>query len=334
MITKQLDPFLIQETWLTGNWEKEIRGYLVIHHNHEKDKFEKERTREKRRSNCAITIFSKSIHRCWLTKIHQNFTEKGIFSGRFVGITLKFPNTNSYGKRLKGNTKYFVASVYHPHENKIYRQFNDTLTTILSKVPKSAHAILEQDINANIGIRGDDDDDFSNIIGPHGIDNKNLKGVWALQWLSMMNLRASNSFFKHNDYTSHTSFLTPDSPQMLNVFSLSITIFKGIQDSKVGDLGIPNDHATIELLIAISAIKVIRENKIAKVKIDWDLIRSDKGKKRGFNKRLNELNLTTEVPYTPFFENVLRAARDTTTTTIRPIISCFEENADILTPPH
>ena len=120
---------------------------------------------------------------------------------------------------------------------------------------------------------------------------------------------------------------------MLNVFSLSITIFKGIQDSKVGDLGIPNDHATIELLIAISAIKVIRENKIAKVKIDWDLIRSDKGKKRGFNKRLNELNLTTEVPYTPFFENVLRAARDTTTTTIRPIISCFEENADILTPP-
>ena len=157
--------------------------------------------------------------------------------------------------------------------------------------------------------------------------------MWALQWLSMMNLRASNSFFKHNDYTSHTSFLTPDSPQMLNVFSLSITIFKGIQDSKVGDLGIPNDHATIELLIAISAIKVIRENKIAKVKIDWDLIRSDKGKKRGFNKRLNELNLTTEVPYTPFFENVLRAARDTTTTTIRPIISCFEENADILTPP-
>ena len=126
-----------------------------------------------------------------------------MFSGRFIGVTLQFPNTNSYGKRLKLNSKYFIASVYHPHEIENYREFNDILTTIVSKKTKSAHTILDQDVNPNIGIQGDDDQDISNVIAPHGIDNKNLKGVWALQWLSMMNLRATNSFFKHNDYTTH-----------------------------------------------------------------------------------------------------------------------------------
>ena len=50
------------------------------------------------------------------------------------------------------------------------------LTTIMSKKTKSAHTILGQDINANIGIRGENDEDISNIIGLHGIDNRNLKG--------------------------------------------------------------------------------------------------------------------------------------------------------------
>ena len=38
MIANEMDTYLIRETWLTGDWEKEIRGFLVIHHNHDKDK--------------------------------------------------------------------------------------------------------------------------------------------------------------------------------------------------------------------------------------------------------------------------------------------------------
>ena len=101
----------------------------------------------------------------------------------------------------------------------------------------------------------------------------------------------------------------------------------------MGEWGIPSDHAAIELLLAISSIKVKREEKITKVKIDWNLIISDKGGKTEFNERLTELNLTSEVPYTPFFENVLRAARDTATNIVCPITGWFEESADILTPP-
>ena len=28
----QIDIYLLQETWLTGNWSKEIHGYTIFHH--------------------------------------------------------------------------------------------------------------------------------------------------------------------------------------------------------------------------------------------------------------------------------------------------------------
>ena len=37
MIENNIDVYTIQETWLTRDWEKGIHGYLIIHHNHEKD---------------------------------------------------------------------------------------------------------------------------------------------------------------------------------------------------------------------------------------------------------------------------------------------------------
>ena len=50
----------------------------------------------------------------------------------------------------------------------------------MGKVPKKAVIILGQDINANIGVRGEDEG-LERVIGPHGLDNRNEKGVWALQ---------------------------------------------------------------------------------------------------------------------------------------------------------
>ena len=79
-----------------------------------------------------------------------------------------------------------------------------------------------------------------------------------------MNLRASNSYFEHENYVTHTSFLTPDSPQMLDLFSLSISLYKRIRGSKVSELGIPSNHAAVELLVAVSSIKVEREKKSPK----------------------------------------------------------------------
>ena len=41
---------------------------------------------------------------------------KGKYSGRFIGIFIKFPNFASCGMMIKGGLKLFISSVYHPYE--------------------------------------------------------------------------------------------------------------------------------------------------------------------------------------------------------------------------
>ena len=45
MMNNNIDAYTIQETWLTEDWEIEIREYLMIYNNNEKDK--KKHGREK-----------------------------------------------------------------------------------------------------------------------------------------------------------------------------------------------------------------------------------------------------------------------------------------------
>ena len=174
----------------------------------------------------------------------------------------------------------------------------------MGKKPKNAESILGQDVNANIGVRGEDDEDVSNVIGPHGFNNRNEKGVWALQWLNLMQLKAANTFFEHQDYTTHTSFLPPSLPQMLDIWSVSSSSFKRVRNCGVCTC-IPSDHVAVGLQLSISSIKDNREFKLAKVQIDWNKIRNDASSKQRFNERLSELNLTSKFPYSPLFTNVI-----------------------------
>ena len=110
--------------------------------------------------------------------------------------------------------------------------------------------------------------DFADVIGPNGFDNRNLKGVWALQWLSLFNMKATNTFFTHKEYTTHTSYLPPSLPQMLDIFSISSSSFKRVRDCALSDIGILSDHAAICLRLAISTIAHTGGTKLAKSQID------------------------------------------------------------------
>ena len=55
--------------------------------------------------------------------------------------------------------------------------------------------------------------------------------------------------------------------------------------------------------------------------------------KQCFDERLTELNKEDTITYSTFFENVMRAARDTATIIKRPTIGWFEENKELLNPP-
>ncbi len=49
MIENNINSSLVQETWLPGEWVKEVRGYLIIHHNHGVEKGKEKGNKKKKR---------------------------------------------------------------------------------------------------------------------------------------------------------------------------------------------------------------------------------------------------------------------------------------------
>ena len=98
-ITNNIDAYLVQETWLTGDWEKETRGYLVTHHNHDKDK-KKKKGREKRRvAIILLPCFRMAFERAGRPK-QITTLKKGKLSGRLSTIPeLLLPSEETQGKR-------------------------------------------------------------------------------------------------------------------------------------------------------------------------------------------------------------------------------------------
>ena len=57
------------------------------------------------------------------------------------------------GERVRGYLKIFVASIYHPVDEKEHTEFSDTLSSILGSLPKTVQFIGGHDVNANLGVR-------------------------------------------------------------------------------------------------------------------------------------------------------------------------------------
>ena len=75
------------------------------------------------------------------------------FVRRFVGIKISFPRFDKWGKIVRGYLKLFVASIYHPVDEKEHAEFSDTLSSILGSLPKTVQFIGGNDVNTNLGVR-------------------------------------------------------------------------------------------------------------------------------------------------------------------------------------
>ena len=49
--------------------------------------------------------------------------------------------------------KLFVASIYHPVDNKEHRKFSEMLISLVISLPKTVQFIGGHDANANLGVR-------------------------------------------------------------------------------------------------------------------------------------------------------------------------------------
>jgi hypothetical protein len=93
MIEKDIGVATVQETWQRGEWERVIRGYLVIHRNY---KTRPECLSKSRRECRGVAIilspkfklaYERDGRHPPITFPHNH--ER--YSGRFVGITVSFP---------------------------------------------------------------------------------------------------------------------------------------------------------------------------------------------------------------------------------------------------
>ena len=97
----------------------------------------------------------------------------------------------------------FISSIYHPVDAKYHKEFNDTLSMLVNSVPKSSNFIDGHNVNANLGVRKTIN---KGVIGPFGIDNRNMKGRRNMSVLSQNRLIVSNSYFNKPSFVTCRSF--------------------------------------------------------------------------------------------------------------------------------
>ena len=121
------------------------------------------------------------------------------------------------------------------------------------------------DINCNVGVTSKR---FSDTLGPHGIDNRNIKGIELLYLYKTNNLKILLSYFKHNNYITYRSFNDKKSAHMLENFVCCNQLFKSISDFKVTKIGVRSDHTVIVTRFRFTSIKFNNYQQESTV-IDW-----------------------------------------------------------------
>ena len=91
-------------------------------------------------------------------------------------------------------------------------------------------------------------------------------------------MKIANTFFMHESYCNHRSYLPPKLPQMLDVFAISQRGFARTRDCKTYE-GIPSDHEAIELRLSLTVIKHTGEKKTSTGLTDWEAIKNDSAKR-------------------------------------------------------
>jgi hypothetical protein len=329
MKTNNWSAVCLQETWKLGTNSYFIDGYKILEHGHSTNMHTEGRTK------AGVCI----ILNPFLADAHQMAQDISItlptdheFEGHFLGIPLTFRDHDNNGKKLKRNTTLFLCSVYHPYESNNHANFNDLLPTLLSQAPPRSHVILGHDINCNVGTCDDPNDDLRRAIGPFGLDNRNGKGLDFIQTLLQMELKVANSYFKKENHATYRN-INGNSHHMLDVFSISTSIFKRIQDCGIIYGGVTSDHTAVQLTIQLSTIqwKSSTRDDISTGETDWAAIMTNPYLNQQFNDSLSN-HLPPNPSYTTFFSTVYDTARATATKLPSPPVDWFEFSRDHLQP--
>ena len=114
-------------------------------------------------------------------------------------------------------------------------QTEKTENSILTTRPRNSEILMGADANFNVSKTSKR---FKDILGPLGLDNRNLKGRELLYLYKSNNFKILLSFFAHTNYITYRSFNELKTPHMLDNFISCGKFFKRISDCKVNRLGV------------------------------------------------------------------------------------------------
>ena len=281
LLDENIDVFLVQETWLTGDWIKSINGVTVIHHG-------PPAPTSRRGSGGVAILLGPKAKKAWQAAGRPDPHRPGPLGDsntRFAGVTLLFRPKRNQTQRI------FIGNVYAPHSGlaaddpnlleRFYLQLEDCLS---SAVPSGTDIILGGDWNAQVGIRRDPTD--QPFLGPFGIDRSSASGDFVLDLARHLNLRVSTSYFKAHTYATFYDQLHDRRPLQLDYFLTSQRFGNRVTDAKVyyPPGGIVSDHEAVRLRLRLS--RPLKRNKANDP--------TKRGDKSDPNAPLNDANMYTD----------------------------------------
>ena len=120
-------------------------------------------------------------------------------SSRLISMRLRWASSD--GRRSSKARGSFVTIVcgYAPTARApscVKSMFLEELQITLDAVPKNDILLLLGDFNARVGVQDSDDSLWSNVIGGHGLEERNLAGEEFLQVCELNQLLIMNTWFQ------------------------------------------------------------------------------------------------------------------------------------------
>ena len=223
-----------------------------------------------------LTFYKLSGYKPPITSNNELNEEYGRFIGLKLSIEVKPRFKGAFSKKKKKNKSQtinlFISSVYHPVDYKDQLIFNNFLSSIYDTIPSSYIIMSGQDMNANIGISNNKLQ--CNNVGKFGLNNRNAKGVEAVNLLRTHNLYAPITFFKHKHVVTWKSFDGSNTPFQLDQWITSH--LNHVHDCKVIKFGVPSDHSAILIKVKFKTLK--KKIMACNNNIDWNMLLDEENK--------------------------------------------------------
>ena len=167
--------------------------------------------------------------------------------------TLELSKTRKICKTAQWHLDNIPGLVYHPVDNSTHNEFNDVLSMLFRSAPNNSEIISGHDVNANIGIRTEM---YKSVIGPHGTNNRNMKGCKILNVFKSHQLKILNSFYSNKAYTNCRSFGKKRSSHNLDILNTSLQFSKIVTDCGIYPYEMSIEHLEVYMTFKLHYIKL------------------------------------------------------------------------------